>query len=314
MSSANLGGAFTGSSHYSPNRVNAGKWFIGTGAEIAAIPNTQQMAAAICVENGSGFIAGVGYYSQYDSITFVRTGWLPFLPKHLHNADDDISGGLLSNIRNANMGLSATIDMAVPKANQFTINKTGTNANITDEVATDLERLKISTGSPSVANDLVTGTKAGLKVNWGKPIYLQLLSEIVTGTSMFARTGTGIERVDQSTDDRIKMGLEDCSISTANRQIVTADGNTSSRTLVTTTEPSASGTAKSHKLILNPGIDVKYYVNGVLNTSKGNNIPSTGACDRDRVLRVGIKTTDVNEKIYRVYALALYYVPNDTWY
>jgi hypothetical protein len=311
MSIPNLGEPFTGDSHYSPPRVNAHGWLVGTGDEIAAIPNTFQVPAALCIENGSGFIKDVVYYSQYNS-TMVRTGWLPFSPKHLHDADDDIAGGLLSDIFNTNMGRFVFQLIHTPRAAQFTINKTGTNATIVDVVAAGDEYMKITTGTPA-ANDLVTGTRSGITPDWGKPIYWQVMSFISVGTSLLARTGCGIERMEEGTNDLKKIGLEDCSVSAVNRQIVTADGNTSSRTLTTSTEPISTGN-KSHKLIHNPGVNVKYYVDGVINTTKSNNIPASGTITRDKLIRLGIKTTNTIEKVYEVRAIGIYYVPSDKWF
>jgi hypothetical protein len=307
----NLGELFTGDSHYSPPRVNAHGWLVGTGDEIAAVPDTFQVPAALCIENGSGFIKDVVYYSQYNS-SMVRTGWLPFSPKHLHDADDDVAGGLLSDIFIANMGRFVFQLLHTPRAAQFTVNKTGTNATIVDTAVAGDEYMKITTGAPA-ANDLVTGTRSGITPDWGKPLVLQVMSHTPTATNMTGRTGVGMERMEEGTNDLKKIGLEDCSVSTPKRQIITADGNTSSRTLTTTTED-ISTSNKSHKLIFASGTNVKYYVDGVLNTTKGNNIPSSGTITRDKLIRIGIKTTNTVEKIYEIRAIGLYYVPLDKWF
>jgi hypothetical protein len=311
MSIPNLGEPFTGDSHYSPPRVNAHGWVVGTGDEIAAIPNTFQIPAALCIETGSGFIQDVVYYSQYNS-SMVRTGWLPFSPKHHHDVDDDVAGGLLSDIFNANMGKFVWQLIHTPRAAQFSIDKVGTNATIVDVAAAGDEYMKITTGTPA-ANDLVTGTRSGITVDWAKPIYFQVMSHIAVGTSLLARTGCGIERMEEGTNDLAKIGLEDCSVSAVNRQIVTADGNTSSRTLITSTEP-ISTSNKSHKLIHNPGVNVKYYVDGVLNTTKSNNIPASGTILRNKLIRLGIKTTNTVEKVYEIRAVGIFYVPSDKWF
>lgn len=283
---SNLGPVFEDDEHHSPGRGNAGKIIRDTAENILAISTTKQVGAAIPTNTAGGLVAGVLYVPVYNA-SFIRTGWQAVAAKHLHDADTDVAGGTLFDIRHANSGKLVEINLLNPIVANFTTSTVG-SSTLTEDVSGTLRRLKFLTGGTS--GNLISGRVGGISLSFASKCMFQWKGRNDNTVSLLLRTGINVDRVEDAQDTaRRQFGMEACDGHGTNWVIINANGNTSSL-IPTATTAALNVSEKNYKIVQIPASEVRLYENGVSVGVSNTNVASSGDTDSLRLFTMGVKT------------------------
>lgn len=263
----------------SPTRFNAKTVIVGTGTYISSISNTLEAPLALATDSSGGFIEGVLYKRRYESEGFM---WEPVFSKHLHNADTDISGGLIYDIFRYNIHQLGIWNYSKPK--DFFISKVGTG-DIIEDVQTTITTSLIQTGT--ALNDSTTGYDSQERINFGYPLILQWQGRIRQDTTLLSRVGVAMELLSAGEDNVEKIGMEACSSAGATWQLASADGV--SRSTQDTLDNFNPANIVGYQLVFTSSTSLVYESSLGFTKTKTNNVPSTGFTDSNRMFRAGIK-------------------------
>jgi len=306
MSLSNLGLPFTDGEASSSARKNATMVMTGTGAQIAAIPTSQQIGIFKCLDNSGGLNADEIYFKSASGLQLIN-----FRRKHLHNAATDIAGGLLLeqliyNPRIVQFGYNGFIS-----TDQFVYTLIG-NATFSEFFNNSIGRFGVF-NSPfnGVTGDYVNATVmlGGIGIGFSEKIlgFIKLVMDFQT--NQIARIGFGMEEVQNTIDSTRKMGMEMCPSTGINFQSVTANGI--SRTALATSMPASTyPTYKNYRMFFNPtNASVKISNNDGVLKIVTSNIPSGGQIDPVRTFRMGLQTT--NSQVKNLYISMVKFTGNN---
>ena len=300
-----VSGTLFGLEPNSQSRLNRKSIFIGTGAEIAAVPLSSPATTFLCTSTGSGFTVNKLYVTKADG-----SGRVAVATAHTHNTATDEAGGSMYDIDVANIGSRVAIDR-MTKGGYFVAYREGPatldatrldNAVVTNAVATRLQTLTTS-------NNLTQLVDGGISLSFASKIEWRIKMEVSSSAAILWRCGVNMEGVDVASNaTENKFGIEGCSTADTNFHIVCCNG--SART-DTNTSVAMTG-MRGHAMYYQPGTNV------VWKDSTGNiqtltsNVPSSGSIASDRMLRYGIKTTTTANKLMYITRDALFGKTTDT--
>lgn len=279
---------------------------IDTGTNLAALAPTYPDQVVISTDNSSGFIQDTIYQRNA-----ANTSWISVLTmqKHLHNADTAAAGGLLSDIYAANMGISLyQTELLSPAAGDFFQTVSGAGAAVTDGRGSGVWRVDINSGT--AVNGAAQADLGGLKADFGSKMKFQAKVEQQTATtSLQCRIGVNIEIASGSPDPTTKaLGFEFCDSTGTVFQVQSCDGATRGVTPTT----SAFNGVHGVKFVYTPSTSIVGFIDNVAGVTRTANLPNSGACLPDRLMRFGIMSTLVSAaKHLYVYGAALNYLPNE---
>lgn len=300
-----VSGTLFGLEPNSQSRLNRKTVFIGTGAEIAAIPLSSPATVFLCTSTGSGFIANELYVTKADG-----SGRQAIMRMHTHSTATDVAGGSIYDIDVANAGARIAIDR-LTKLGYFTA-RTEAGANpattrLDNAVATNVIVTRLQT--VTTTNNFTQLEDGGISLSFASKIEWRIKMEISSSAAILWRAGVNMEAVDVASNaTENKFGLEGCSTADVNTHLVCCNG--SARTDATTNIAMTS--MKGYAMYYSPGTNI------IWKDSLGNvqtltsNIPSSGSIASDRMLRYGIKTTAAANKAMYIGRDALFGRTADT--
>jgi len=297
----------SGSDSNSAARMNQKSVTIDTGTNLAALSPTYPLQLIASTDATGGFVAGQMYQRNA-----ANSAWIAFTPmqQHDHSAATTAAGGTLNAVMSDNTGqFIYQNDLASPRAGEFRQTLVGGAATVSDLNTAGQWSVQLNTGA--VINNLAQADCGGIAADFGSPMKFQ--TKVFQGavqTNVVGRIGINIEQANLAVDNTTKnIGFEFCSSAGTSYIVVSGDGTTRS-TLATT--QSFAGT-NSLKLTYTPSVNVVGQVNATTATTKTSNLPNSGACLPDRLMRFGITTSAATTQTLNVYGAVLCYVPNDTW-
>lgn len=295
----------SGTDSNSAARMNQKNVTIDTGTNLAALSPTYPLQLVASTDSTGGFTAGTLYQRNVSN-----SAWVTFTPmsQHDHSAATTAAGGTLNAAMSNNTGqFIYQNDLLSPRASELRTTVTG--GTVSDLNTAGQWSVQFNTGA--VTNNFAQGDLGGIAADFGSPMKLQ--AKIFQGavqTNVVARIGVNIEQCNLAADNTTKsVGWEFCSTAGTSYIVVSGDGTTRS-TLATT--QSFAGT-NSLKLSYSPSVSVIGQVNATTATTKTSNLPNSGACLPDRLMRFGITTSTTTTQTLNLYGAVLCYVPNDTW-
>jgi len=295
-----IGSVYGPLENVAPVKANAKSWFVGTGAQIAALPISEEHNFAKCTATGSGFTKDICYYRNE-----LQTTWFPFFHKHTHASDTEEDGGLLYEALVGNAKFTYQINLHSPRTGAFAYE--GTAA-----IATGMEdrqggsfmfvRLNTTAAVDSYANAQI----GGLNLSWAFPIAYFIKMSATHNADVLWRTGIGMEGSNEAANVTTKMGVEICSGDGTSIQVVTSNGVTRTKTTTGVVGPTSDLGRTGISQILTPGTSVitKHHLGTT--TPKTSNIPSTGGVQEDDVCQSSIRTTNLTLKQFGIFAMAIY--------
>jgi hypothetical protein len=303
--SSNAGGSWTASQDSaSQARMNAKTLTIDTGTHLSVISPTYPGQLVFSLDNTGSFVANFLYERNA-----ANTAWLQISPPGAHTHSNSLTGGLLSAILNANNGQYLSYAFFSPTKAQF-LQTIGGTATISDVQGAGSWYVQIATGT--VANNLGQIDMGGLALDFGNVIKFNAkVGETGGTTSIQGRMGVNIETVGAAISNTTKsLGMEFCDSTGSAYQVVSCDGTT--RTVTTTNQPFAGN--NDVRFLYTPTLNVVGTVNQTVATTKGSNLPNSGAVANDRIARFGIQSTNTVSKNLQLYGGMVTGIPNDTFY
>jgi hypothetical protein len=231
--------------------------------------------------------------------------------RHLHNADNNQSGGLLSDIYRANVGLLHLFHKPLGFGPSDIYTYGSATATIILDLPTGATKLDtIGTASNYLVSKLM-GTSPSLKVPITLKTKMQFHGNI---TNVFVRWGMNMEPMDLSNSNTVKFGIESCPAVNGNWNLVSSDGTTrtaidAGASLEGTTTVSSSSNSRDHTIDFLPGSMINYYYHNNSVISKSTQLPPItsvpGTIPADNVVNYGLKTADTNAKQLYIWGLAV---------
>jgi hypothetical protein len=289
----------------SPSILNAGFVFAGTGAEIAALGSTAGPQIARCTASGSGFTADRVYFRLVGGTWNVLNQ-----AKHTHDQADDDSGGLLSDILYANTNNVYRQEKWGWFGNVMLNEYTGTGAGCFADLATGSTKLSTGTENTSYANSRTGGRRH----DWAQFSRVDLRIRADSGTNVIARAGVNMDTLSGSNTSAACYGIEFCTSTGVNWQLVSSDGTT--RSITGSTAPGTTAAAQYYKIEHIPGAPGTGAVKLTTGMSASpfwtkttNPPPASGGSDAAKTVSMGIKTTDTTQKNLYVWGFCFTSVP-----
>jgi len=299
---SNLGVVFEDDEDYSPSRMNAKGVLRDTGTNIVALATTKQLGLVCPTNTSSGLIKNVLYYVDYDT-DFNRIGFEPVFHKHDHSADTDAKGGKYLDIRIANIRDFAEISILTvsPDPSSVWDIVTGSGGSISFIQASPDVYHQAATGNTTGAH--VTGILGGVMFEWSNIIMCQFNSSLNANSNILARTGIGIDSINNSpSTSRKQMALEGCDGHGTNWVLLNANGSSASLEITPTTMPLNPGSVKNYLLEHIPATECNVYYGNVLNATSSTNVADDGTTEPYRLFRWGIKlptgTVEIKQNLW----------------
>ena len=202
-----VSGTLFGLEPNSQSRLNRKTVFIGTGAEIAAVPLTSPATVFLSTTTESGYVANEIYVTRSDG-----SGRAALKSMHKHDAATDSAGGSIYDIDTSNAGTRIAIDR-LTKGGFFFVRIEGggtvgatrlDNAIVTNAIVTRLRTLTTS-------NNFVQMNDGGISLSFASKIEWRIKMEVSHSTSILWRAGPNMEDVDVASNaTENKFGLEGC--------------------------------------------------------------------------------------------------------
>lgn len=298
---SNLGPQWEDDEDYSPARMDAKTVLRDTGTAIVAVATSRQIGLACPTDTSAGLIKDVLYVAEYDG-SFERVQFKPVFSKHTHSADTAEEGGTLMDVYQANTANVIQLDMFHINISDWKVDTVGTGTLFFYSELTTSGVLRIETGA--VSGNCKTGSLGGGRVTFTKKISWQTKIEVNAGTSLLARAGINVDRVDEAQNTaRRQLGIEACDGHGANWVTINANGNSASLHVQATTQPIT--TRSSYKLVELPSNELRLYINGVSNSVSTANVAFDSDSDGFRLTRVGIKATSGANRMIWLFVLKL---------
>lgn len=272
--------------------------FAGLSAEIVTVPAAAPNLLFYSLDEGNGLTDSTLYTRSSDT-----TQLLPVMRAHKHNTTSHNDGGDILNILaeaqkeiyiiNAkSIALSHPSTLAGVTGGGVT-EYSGTGAAITNVISSGLKYVRMQSGTQANTS-ISTISWGGAKLSFSSNIYFAIMCQLSLGTDQVFRAGPGMERASAVTNNDSKFGLETCTATQPNWQIVTA--NTISRTQTTTGLTSAEGAIRGHGLRYKVSTDVRYIDSAGNVSVSTTTVPSSGASQMDKVLCISIMPTNTSDK------------------
>jgi hypothetical protein len=271
-------------------RLNQKTVTIDTGTNLAGLAVTYPGMLVFATDNSSGsFISGTMYQRNPSN-----SGWVQLLPltTHDHSTNQATTGGLLSDVLAANTGSVVYINLQSPRLANFNTLNCVSSGTVTDNPSAGIWRVKVDSGT--TANGVGQADIGGIKVDFGSKIKFQAKIEEwpapTSPTNVQGRIGINIEAAGTAPaapPNAVKcLGFEFCDSTGANYQLVSSDGT---RTVSSTGQP--YNLTHAIKFLYTPASTLVGTVDQTIATTKSSNLPNSGACDSDKLMRFGITTT-----------------------
>lgn len=287
--------------------------FVGTGAEIAAIPLTNPATMFLSTTTESGYVENEVYVTKAD-----LSGRAALRRAHAHSSGADVDGGDIYEIWVANAGQKMSVGPRFTRPGDFgsfTIQSGSPSATHLDVIlSTNVLTTRLKTTATN--NMWVQVADGGLALSFANKVEWRIKMQVqnANGTAVtnhLWRMGVNMENVsDAGNGTENRFGIEGCSSDPSDniRYICANGGGTRTNADGGVTPNSMRG----YQMQYNPGTNIlaKDSLGNI--TSITSNVPSSGSIASDRELRYGIKTTAAAEKYMYIAADALFYTISDS--
>jgi hypothetical protein len=296
VSSVNLGLLYSEGENVSEARLNAKSIFSGSGAEIAGLPPTKQIPIVICRESGDGFLQDEAYFQSSDGLSYLN-----FRRMHLHNEDTDVAGGSLNSILQANPK-QIIVNLPYISTNHVRNYKHADGALTDVSAPSDSNYISVASGNASGEyNNIFIG---GLQMGFAKSVLMIIKMQLSHNSNIVFRTGVGMEWVNSSTDNTMKIGLEGCNGTGEEIQVVTASGLGRTATPTDSNMVGDPAQLRGYKLLWDPITAAVHYEDSDGNTKPvTDTLPSSGSIAASKLWRFGVDTTNTTVKTGHVSGL-----------
>lgn len=301
-----LGDDFAEGDQPSNAKLNTRTIAVLDGAAINSYVNTNPTKIFLALSDDSSIKKDNVYIHTADGLATKNVS----MSAHTHATSADTDGGDLLDVL-AGYGGLYNINLQAPTKYNFFAEVLGTGSTIDDVIASSQEYVSVHTGATPTANDYATILKGGVTISFASKIVFTTKMQISLNTNLLWRAGINMERSNVANSSTIKkFGLEGCSGSGVNTQIVTCDGG-GTRIQTTTGIDMAQAAFRGYKLTYTPATSVVYADSlGNINTVT-TSIPASGASAGDSTYMASMKTTNTTQKSLFMAGLSIIGKVND---
>ena len=304
-----VSGTLFGLEANSQGRLNRKTLFIGTGAQIAAVPLTSPATLFLSTTTESGYVTDELYSTKADG-----SGRISLRRAHKHDAATDAAGGSMYDIDTANAGTRIAIDR-LTKGGDFVAYREGSaavdstrvdNAIVSNAVVT---RLRTTT----TLNNLTQLVDGGISLSMASKSEWRTKMQISHSTNILWRMGVNMEGVDVASNaTENKYGMEGCDSDGTNIRVICCNGG-GSRTNTNSAIAMNIG-MRGYAMYYTPGTNVVWKDSAGNIQTLSSSVPSSGSIASDRLLKYGIKcaTSGGTEKAMYIARDCLYGKTADT--
>jgi hypothetical protein len=289
MSASELGQLFVDGLAYSPSIFDAKTIIVHEGTYITSIPQTVHYGAARSIDNTGGLRKDEMYWPNAERDRLIPAHW-----SHRHNTGDHWNGGSYQDIILAN-GTIMHHNMLGATPEMFYSSVSG--SGIVDRHTSGY--IRVRTGL--TANSYARIFKGGADMSFAAKVFWRARLRCNDDLGQLVRFGCKMEDVQNVADNTEKFGLEGCDGDGPQYRLVTANGIGRHKEPTPFNIEQAT-TFQGFHMLLEPGTVVTLEYHDGTQVPESNNVPSQGLANDREVIKMGIKTTNSNEKIITVSA------------
>lgn len=298
MSATELGQLFVDGLNYSPAIFDAKTIVVHTGQYIVAIPSSINYAAARSLDDSGGLRKDEMYWPNAERDELIPAHW-----SHRHNTGDHWNGGSYQDIILANgTVLHNNMLGATPEEYYSSVSGSG----VVDRHTSGYVRVRTGLTPNSYARVF----KGGADLSFAAKIFWRARLRVNDDLGQLVRFGCRMEDVQNNADNNEKFGLEGCDGDGPQFRFVTANGIGRHK------EPTPFAIEqavdfKGFHMLLEPGTVVTLEYSDGTEIAESNNVPSTDYAIDTEAIKMGIKTTNSNEKIITLTAAEAFGISAD---
>lgn len=292
--SVNLSTPFQEGDPVSAAKRNATAVISDRGSNLTAIPVNTLIPVVRCIETSGGLKINELYFRSADLLS-----WINVRRQHLHNANSDESGGLHHEVLVANPKIVSFGNEPFNHVDDFlsAVQGTATITNLADELYGRTIYLYSTWDSELLQGNAANLSAAGLPISFTEKIAGYASLWMAFNANQVARVGFGMENAQNTVDITSKLGMEMCSSTGINWQMVTANGLARTVSASSINAAPVPNNLKTYRFFFNP-----YTAEFKLSSSDGitkvmtSTIPSGGMIENKRLFRIGLNTTNATAK------------------
>jgi hypothetical protein len=272
------------------------------GVNVGGSPLSNLVPIVRVTEDGGIYKQNRGYILRSD-----QNGYESLFPSHTHNPDDETNdGGAYFYVRKLNS--KHLLDFNNQSAHKAGFSSVLTlvqgTSTVADTILNGSSYILLTSkynagGSIGYSATLMRG---GLRLAFSYPFVLTTKQVLSHATDIVFRAGCNLPYTHSLAGTANQVGIEGCSSSSANYQVVS--GNGTSRTgLPLTASNMAPGLTRGYRIEFFPS-DKIIFTDGAGNSViKSDNLPaSSAATDGDSTLRIGLSTSNATDKALKFFA------------
>lgn len=275
------------------------------GVNVGGVPLSNRVPIVRCIEDGTIYKQNRAYLLKAD-----QSGYDSLFPSHTHTPEDETNdGGAYFWIRKLNA--HHLLDFNNQSAHKGTFSGVSTLIQGTSTAVDTLlsgGSFVLMTSNWNAAGSVgysVTLMRGGLRLAFSYPfvfIIKQVLSHFV---DLVYRSGCNMPYTHNLAGVTNQVGIEGCTSSSANYQVVSGNGTSRTGTPLTASNL-APGVVRGYKIQFFPS-DKVIFTDGAGNeVIKSDNLPAAAAAtDGDATLRIGLYTSTSTPKALKYYASTL---------
>lgn len=274
-----------------------------TGTNISSFPTSVGVPLLRCVTDGSGFKQNRLYILRADA-----SGYDAVFPAHTHSPTDSFNqGGTMFDVLAANTNHVLDTGILGVKENYGASGegweKVGTAAVVNERLSSALY-IKGTTGT--TATDVFNLFYGRLRLDFSYAFVFTTKFSLSHATAIVFRSGVNPTVVQSAAGGQSQVCIEGCSSSSANLQVRTGNGTTSTILVNTGSSMVISANPTGYKLEYTPGSKVVFTDARGNSITKSDTLPSiTQASDGDRTIITGLQSSDATAKVLKLYATRL---------
>lgn len=274
-----------------------------TGDNIPNVPMSVGVPLIKCQQDGGLYRENRLYLARSD-----LSGYDPAFPMHTHNPSDAFNdGGSLYDVLKTNSyHILDIVDTQMLTKNWYM------ESDEAASIATVDERLNASLYIKGTSNQISTVNKAwnifkgGLRLDYSYPFVFKTKLVNSHDTFLVLRAGTNMANVQNVGGFQNQVGIEGCTSSSANFQVVSGNGTNQRTGAVLPSASLSFGSPKGYKVEYLPGDKI------IFSDALGNEVTKTDAMptmnsgtDGDATLKYGLVTSNNVAKIMKIFSSRL---------
>lgn len=274
-----------------------------TGNNIPNVPMSVGVPLIKCQQDGGLYKENRLYLARSD-----LSGYDPTFPIHTHDPNNAFNdGGSLYNVLAVNgYHVLDFNDQSMLKKNWFIESDEAESIAVVDERLNGSLYVKGTSNQISTVNKSWNIFRGGLRLDFSYPFIFTTKLVNSHDTFLVLRAGVNLATVQNTGGFQNQVGIEGCTSSSANFQVVSGNGGTLRTGAVLPSASLSFGSPKGYRIQYLPGDRVIFSDAAGNEVTKTDALPSVNSgSDGDATLRYGLVTSNNISKVLKIFASRL---------